>query len=72
MASTRFIFSSEITMHPSMALAAPDSPDRAPCGTTTTPASYAIRTAACTCAVSRASTTASGIPAGQNIARSYR
>jgi hypothetical protein len=71
-ASTLSIFSSEITMHASSAFAAPDSPDRAPCGTTGTPASAAIRTAAWTCAVSRARTTASGIPAGQNIARSYR
>ncbi len=59
-------------MQPSIAFAAPDSPDRAPCGTTGVPVAAAIRTAVWTCAVSRASTTASGSPAGQNIARSLR
>ena len=58
-------------MQPSMALAAPDSPLRAPCGTTGTPHREATLSAAATCSVDRGSTTATGSPAGQNIARSY-
>ncbi len=71
-ARIRRIFSVLTTMHPSMAFAAPDSPLRAPCGTTGTPSFVAVRNACWTCAVSRASTTAAGTPAGQNCARSYR
>lgn len=57
-------------MQPSLALAAPESPVRAPCGTTGVRRAVAVRMMCWTCSVVRGSTTAAGAPASQNPAMS--
>ncbi len=58
------------TMQPSTALAPPDSPVRAPCGTTGTRSSVAVRMTCCTCSTVSGNTTTAGVPASQNPAMS--
>ena len=62
----------ESSSAPSTALAAPDSPVRAPCGTTGTRWRVAQRRTAWTCSVVVGRTTPSGLPAGQELALSNR
>ena len=57
-------------MQPSEALAPPDRPVRAPCGTTGTRSPVAMRMTCWTCSTVRGSTTTAGAPAGQKLAMS--
>ncbi len=57
-------------MQPSEALAAPDRPVRAPCGTTGTRSSVAVRMTCWTCSTVRGRTTTAGVPASQKLAMS--
>ena len=66
----RSIFTSDSTMQPSEALAAPDRPVRAPCGTTGTRSAVAVRMTCWTCSTVRGSTTTAGAPASQKLAMS--
>lgn len=66
----RSILVSESTMQPSVALAAPDKPVRAPCGTTGTRSSVAVRITCWTCSTVRGSTTTAGLLTGQKLAMS--
>lgn len=58
-------------MQPSDALAAPESPVRAPCGTTGTRRAVAVRMTCWTCSTVRGSTTTAGEPASQKLAMSF-
>lgn len=68
----RFIRSIDSTMQPSTALAAPDRPVLAPCGTTGTRSAVAVRSTCCTCSTVSGKTTTAGVPAGQKSAMSCR
>jgi ApbE superfamily uncharacterized protein (UPF0280 family) len=68
----RSIRVSDSTIPPSIALAAPESPDRAPCGTTGTRCAEATRSTCCTSSVDVGRTTASGDPDAQKAASSWR
>ena len=67
----RSILTRESTRQPSEALAAPDRPVRAPCGTTGTRSSVAVRMTCWTCSTVRGRTTTAGVPASQKLAMSW-
>lgn len=57
-------------MQPSLALAAPDRPVRAPCGTTGTRSAVAVRMTCWTCSTVRGSTTTAALLTAQKLAMS--